>query len=67
MPNNLVLETEKTQAGRLWTILVFSPILLIIALSSQLTKIERIILIVIGVMIFLTAGYAFWQTNKQLS
>lgn len=61
-----VSETEKTQEGRLWTILIFSPLLLIIAFSPKLTSIERIILIVIGVMMMLTAGYAFLQTRKEL-
>lgn len=66
MPDQ-ILETEKTQEGRLWTIIVFSPLLLIIAFSQKLTKIERIILIVIGFMILLTAGYAWIQTQKEFT
>lgn len=67
MPNDKILETEKTQEGRLWTIIVFSPLLLVVALSPKLTGVERIVLIVIGVMIFLTAGYAFCRTYKELN
>ena len=59
-----VLETQKTQAGRVWSILIFSVILLIVAFTPTLPMYMRLLLIVMGILTILTNWHRF---NENLN
>ena len=62
----MIEETEKTQNGRLFSILVFAPLLIFIAMKPSITKNDRAFLFIAGVLTLLTVGYAYIQTKNKI-
>lgn len=60
----MVIEHQKTQFGRLWSIFVFSLILLIVSFMTSLPVYVRVILVIMGIMTIATTYQAF-NLNKH--
>lgn len=63
---NTVVEIEKTQVGRLWSIAVFGAAMLYLSGRSTLGANERSFLAIAGVMTIITTGYAYVENQKRL-
>ena len=62
MNEEQVIETQKTQIGRAWSIFVFALILLIVAFVPTLPTYARVLLIVMGVLT-ITTNYQRFNEN----
>tara|TARA_R110002020_G_scaffold44348_5_gene128006 strand:- start:4013 stop:4216 length:204 start_codon:yes stop_codon:yes gene_type:complete len=61
-----VIEREKSQVGRLYSIFIFSGVLLFMANKQTLTNIDRTMLLISGSMVALTVGRAYIINKKRL-
>jgi hypothetical protein len=61
-----VIEREKSQVGRLYSIFVFSGIMLWMASKKELTKVDRSILFVSGSLVAITVGKAYLKNKERL-
>lgn len=57
-------EIQKTQAGRLRSIFLISPILIIAALMPSTPMWMRVILFTIGISTIVVVGYSVIKTNE---
>ena len=64
MTEQKVIETQKTQIGRAWSIFVFALILLIVAFVPKLPMYVRVILIIMGILTITTNWKRF---NENLN
>jgi hypothetical protein len=64
--DTLVIEREKSQNSRLYSIFVFSGIMLYMANKKKLTKTDRAVLFVTGSLVALTVGKAYFVNRKRL-
>lgn len=61
-----MLELEKTQAGRIQTLLVFVPIVVFFAFQKKLTVPQRYFLGTISVITLATTSYVYLENQKRL-
>lgn len=61
-----VVELEKSQVGRLFTMFGFTPALLYLGSQSVLSSNQRKFSIVMGVLTFSTVGYAYMVNRDRL-
>ena len=61
-----VVEREKSQVSRLYSILVFSGIMLSMSRKKELTKADRTILFISGSLVALTVGHAYLINKNRL-
>jgi len=64
--NKTIPELEKSQKGRLYSIFVFSPILLYLSTKSNFSGVERGFLAVSAVLVAVTVGTAYLENKKKL-
>lgn len=57
-------DVQKTQNGRLWSVFVVPPLMIISALMPKIPTVLRIFLVVSGIALIYTAGYSFLETKK---
>jgi hypothetical protein len=65
--SKVVLEREKSQFGRLYSIFVFSGIMLYMANKDRLTKVDKSILLISGVLVATSVGQAYFINKKRLN
>lgn len=58
-------DVQKTQNGRLWSIFIVSPILIIAGTMDKIPMLIKIFLVLSGISLIFTAGYAYIKTNKS--
>lgn len=61
-----IKEVEKSQRGRLWSIYVFSFLMLFFATQTNLTQAHKSVLVVIAVLVIFTVGLAYLENQKRL-
>jgi len=57
-------DVQKTQNGRLWSVFIVSPLMIIAALMPTIPTVLKAFLIIGGISLIWTAGYSYIQTNK---
>lgn len=65
MPNNLVIETQKKQLHRLYSIFIVSPLIIWIATMEQTPMWARVFLVVAGLALMASVGYHYLETKKD--
>lgn len=65
MNEEQVIETQKTQIGRAWSIFVFSLILLIVAFMPTIPTYVRVVLIIMGIFVISTNWQRFNENLKK--
>lgn len=60
-----VLEREKSQLGRLYSIFIFSGIMLYMANKKQLNKSDRFVLAASGILVAASVGKAYLINKKR--
>lgn len=63
----MIEEIQKTQLGRINSILIFSPLMIYFATKNKLSDNERIILSIIGIGTFVSVYYAWNENRKKLN
>ena len=63
----MIEEVQKTQLGRINSILIFSPIMFYLATRTTLTRNDKILATVIGIGTFVTVFYAWNENRKTLN
>lgn len=63
---NTIIELEKSQAGRLWSIFAVSPFLLYLAYTGKMNVWQRVALFVVGTGTLLTVSKAYFENEKRL-
>ena len=61
-----IKEVEKSQRGRLWSIYIFSFLMLFFATQTKLTQGHQAVLVVIAVLVIFTVGLAYLENKKRL-
>lgn len=60
-----IIEYHKTQFGRVWSVFVFSTILIIIAFMPSLPTYVRVLLVIMGILTIATTYQAFILNVKE--
>jgi hypothetical protein len=61
-----VIEREKSQVGRLYSIFIFSGIMLYMANKRTLTNFDNSVLLISGVLVATSVGQAYFINKKRL-
>ena len=63
--NKLYRDVQKTQNGRVWSIFIVSPLMIIAGVLPKIPPVLKIFLVISGVALIVTAGFSFIKTNKE--